>query len=83
MADVNQANSTVQKDLIANFGIIQKYRMAAVMQVSRTPRLIFQLGTMLPGVGEALKWEIAGRVLVDQPGLWGFEDGGCFGFGWE
>jgi hypothetical protein len=61
----------------------EKPQTAAWMQVSRTPRLIFQLGTALPGVGEALKWEIAGMVLVGQPGLWGFEDGACFGFGWE
>ncbi len=27
-------------------------------------------------------WE-AGMVLVGQPGLWGFEECGCFGFGWE
>ena len=39
--------------------------------------------TELPGVGEALKREIAGMVLLGQPGLWGFEDGDCFGFGWE
>jgi hypothetical protein len=53
------------------------------MQVSRTPRAMFEFGTSLPGVGEALKREIAGMVLVGQPGLWGFEDGCCFGFGWE
>jgi hypothetical protein len=32
---------------------------AAWMQVSRTPRSIFELGMALPGVGEALKQEIA------------------------
>ena len=53
------------------------------MQVSRTPRTPFDWRAALPGVGEALKREIAGMVLMGQPGLWGFEDGGCFGFGWE
>ena len=38
---------------------------------------------MVRGVGEALKREIAGMVLVAQPELWGFEDGCCFGFGWK
>jgi len=36
----------------------------------------------LPGVGEALKREIAGLVLVDQPWLWGFEGQGCSESGW-
>jgi hypothetical protein len=60
-----------------------KRRTAALMQVSRTPRTKFMWYTVVRGVGEALKREIAGMVLVGQPGLWGFEDGGCFGFGWE
>jgi hypothetical protein len=46
---------------------------SVLMQVSRTPRSIFKLGTALPGVGEALKQEIAwGWSLRDQLGLWGF-----------
>ena len=53
------------------------------MQVSRTPRTKFMWCAVVRGVGEALKREIAGMVLVGQPGLWGFEDGCCFGFGWE
>ncbi len=57
--------------------------MAVQMQVSRTPRTTFDWHAALPGVGEALKREIAGMVLVCQPGLWGFEEGCDFGFGWE
>ena len=36
----------------------------------------------LPGVGEALKREIAGFVLADQPWLWGFEERVCFESDW-
>jgi hypothetical protein len=36
----------------------------------------------LLGVGEALKREIAGLVLVDQWCLWGFVGFGCSGSGW-
>ena len=57
--------------------------LSAMMQVSRTPRTTFDLRAALRGVGEALKREIAGMVLVGQPGLWGFEDCSCIGFGWE
>ena len=59
------------------------WRMAVQMQVSRTPRTPFDWRAALPGVGEALKREIAGMFLVGQPGLWGFEDYGCFAFSWE
>jgi hypothetical protein len=38
-------------------------QMAALMQVSRTPWGVFEYGTALLGVGEALKREIVGLVL--------------------
>ena len=53
------------------------------MQVSRTPRATLDWRAAFPGVGEALKREIAGIFLVGQAGLWGFEDCSCIGFGWE
>ena len=46
--------------------------MTAVVQVSRTPRARFGYRGALPGVGEALRREIAGLVLVRWL-LWGFE----------
>ena len=36
----------------------------------------------MPGVGEALKREIAGLGLVEQWWLWGFEGCGCSGCDW-
>jgi hypothetical protein len=39
--------------------LFQKCRMTSVMQVSRTPCSIFELGILLPSVGEALRREIA------------------------
>jgi hypothetical protein len=38
----------------------------------------FELRVALPGVGEALKREIAGLGLVDRLLLWGFEQCVCF-----
>ena len=45
-----------------------------------TPRAAFGWRGALPGVGEALKREIAGLGLVEQRYLWGFDGCGCFGF---
>ncbi|MCP5037701.1 MAG: hypothetical protein GY945_08885 [Rhodobacteraceae bacterium] len=45
--------------------------MTAWMQVSRTPRSIFELGMALPGVGEALKQEIAGVIFGKSAGSMG------------
>ncbi len=36
----------------------------------------------LPGVGEALKREIVGLVLAEQPWLWGFDEADFFGSAW-
>ena len=53
-------------------------RMAALVQVSRTPFAAFEWHGLLPGVGEALKREIAGLGLVGCLLLWGFERCVCF-----
>ena len=52
------------------------------MQVSRTPRARLEWCARLPGVGEALKREIAGWFWAGQLGLWGIEACVCFRFGW-
>ena len=44
--------------------------------------LTFELRGTLPGVGEALKREIAGLVWVGRLLLWGFVGFGCSGFDW-
>jgi len=49
------------------------------MQVSRTPCATIGWRGSLPGVGEALKREIAGLVLAGQLWLWGFVRWACLG----
>jgi hypothetical protein len=56
--------------------------MSAVVQVSRTPCGTFKRRGALPGVGEALKREIAGLGLVEQWWLWGFAGCGCSESAW-
>jgi hypothetical protein len=46
--------------------------MSGLMQVSRTPSVEFELCSVSPGVGEALKREIAGLVLCGSVGSMGF-----------
>ena len=53
-------------------------RMPGLLQVSRTPYATFGQRVALPGVGEALKRELAGLVLVDRLLLCKFERCGCF-----
>lgn len=48
-----------------------------MLQVSRTPCATFGWREALPGVGEALKREIAGLVLVDRLLLRGFAQSVC------
>jgi hypothetical protein len=57
-------------------------RRSGKVQVSRTLREPFEQRGTLPGVGEALKREIAGLVLADRLCLWGFEGRGCLGSDW-
>ena len=62
--------------------LLLSFRTSTLVQVSRTPRAAFEWRGTLPGVGEALKREIAGLVLVGQLWLWGFEGCGCAGCDW-
>ena len=50
-----------------------------MLQFSRTPRATFGWRVALPGVGEALKREIAGLGLVGRLLLWGFGLWACLG----
>lgn len=54
--------------------------MSLMVQVSWTPRGAFEQREALPGVGEALKREIAGLGLLEQLWLRGFDGAAYLSF---